>query len=54
LKRQAREHKLSFQHELGYMVLHGILHLLGYDHETSEADAEKMFAIQDEVFEKLT
>src|SRR3989344_7852845 len=33
LKKQAKEHGLSFQEELGYMLLHGILHLLGYDHE---------------------
>lgn len=54
LKRQAQEHGLSFQLELGYMILHGILHLLGYDHETSEAEARKMFALQDHIFEALT
>lgn len=53
LKRQAKEHGLSYQKELGYMVLHGTLHLLGYDHEVNEKDAEKMFALQDAVFEKL-
>jgi probable rRNA maturation factor len=54
LKLQAKEHKLSYQHELGYMLLHGVLHLLGYDHETSEEDAREMFAIQDAIFAKLT
>ncbi|QDK37337.1 rRNA maturation RNase YbeY [Bdellovibrio sp. NC01] len=54
LKKQAKEHSLTFQKELGYMLLHGILHLLGYDHETSEADAKEMFKIQDTIFEKLT
>ena len=53
LKRQAKEHKLSYQYELGYMLLHGVLHLLGYDHETNEKDARKMFSIQDAVFAKL-
>lgn len=53
LKRQAKEHGLTFQKELGYMLLHGILHLLGYDHETSEKDAKEMFDLQDAVFEKL-
>lgn len=53
LKRQAQEHGLSYQKELGYMLLHGVLHLLGYDHETSEKDAEHMFRIQDAVFERL-
>ncbi|MBV2167565.1 MAG: rRNA maturation RNase YbeY [Bdellovibrio sp.] len=53
LKRQAQEHKLSYQVELGYMILHGTLHLLGYDHETNEKDAREMFALQDALFEKL-
>ncbi len=53
LKKQAKEHGLSYQHELGYMLLHGVLHLLGYDHETSEKDAQKMFSLQDEAFDKL-
>jgi probable rRNA maturation factor len=53
LKKQAKEHKLSFQKELGYMLLHGSLHLLGYDHETNEKDAKEMFDLQDAVFEIL-
>ncbi len=53
LQRQAKEHDLSYQKELGYMVLHGVLHLLGYDHEVSEKEAQKMFRLQDELFEKM-
>jgi probable rRNA maturation factor len=53
LKRQAKEHSLSFQAELGYMLLHGVLHLLGYDHEENPKDAKKMFELQDQVFERL-
>lgn len=53
LIKQAQEHGLKKREELGYMLIHGILHLLGYDHETSAKEAEKMFAIQDEVFAKL-
>ncbi|MFM6927665.1 MAG: rRNA maturation RNase YbeY [Bdellovibrio sp.] len=53
LKRQAKEHKLTFQKELGYMLLHGTLHLLGYDHETNEQDAQKMFTLQDTIFDRL-
>jgi probable rRNA maturation factor len=53
IARQAKEHGLRVNEELGYMVLHGVLHLLGYDHERSERDAKKMFALQDEVFERL-
>ncbi|MEK7354797.1 MAG: rRNA maturation RNase YbeY [Bdellovibrionota bacterium] len=39
--------------ELGYMILHGFLHLLGFDHEKTASDAKKMFALQDELFERL-
>lgn len=53
LKRQAKEHGLTFQKELGYMLLHGVLHLLGYDHEIGEQDAKEMFDLQDSIFEKL-
>jgi probable rRNA maturation factor len=51
--RQAKEHGLLVKEELAYMVLHGILHLLGYDHELSEKDAKAMFRLQDALFEKL-
>lgn len=54
LKKQAKEHDLSLNHEIGYMLIHGILHLLGYDHETSKRDAKIMFDIQDSLFDKLT
>ncbi|MFN7729382.1 MAG: rRNA maturation RNase YbeY [Bdellovibrio sp.] len=50
LKKQAKEHGLTYQEELGYMVLHGILHLLGYDHETGTLEARRMFRIQDQIF----
>lgn len=53
LKKQAIEHDLSYQLELGYMVLHGVLHLKGYDHEKSKKEEKRMFDIQDSVFDKL-
>lgn len=53
ISKQARDHGLLVREELGYMVLHGFLHLLGYDHETNDRDARKMFSLQDELFEIL-
>jgi probable rRNA maturation factor len=53
IARQAREHGHSFRMELGYMLLHGLLHLLGYDHEGSVAEARKMYALQDKIFDQL-
>lgn len=53
LKKQANEHGLTYKHELGYMLLHGLLHLKGYDHELGPKEAELMFDIQDRLFERL-
>ncbi len=53
LKKQAKEHKHSFEAELGYMLIHGVLHLLGYEHEKSKKEAQKMFKIQDQLFDRL-
>jgi len=39
--RNAVEHGASFEDELALLVVHGILHLLGMDHEV-EAEAERM------------
>lgn len=38
---------------LTHMLVHGTLHLMGYDHETSEEDAEEMEAIEIEILAKL-
>lgn len=53
VKAQAKRTGLSFHQELCYMVLHGLLHLLGYDHETSLKEAKIMFALQNRIFQKL-
>lgn len=53
LEKQAKEHGLSFQEETAYMVIHGILHLLGFDHERSKAGAHRMYGIQDQIFARF-
>lgn len=53
IKKQAKDHELSEAEELTYLLIHGLLHLLGYDHEVSERDAQKMFKIQDKLFADL-
>ena len=45
-ERQARERGHATERELTELLLHGILHLLGFDHERSPADARRMFAKQ--------
>lgn len=46
IRRQAKEYHVPFKEELYRMTIHGILHLLGYDHE-KEKDAAAMFPLQD-------
>lgn len=41
VRRQADEHGVPFAAEMALMVVHGILHLLGYDH-SDDGDAERM------------
>lgn len=45
---QARELGHSLQRELAFLVLHGALHLHGWDHEDEE-EAERMYAMQREI-----
>lgn len=42
----------SFDHHLTHLVVHGLLHLLGYDHET-EDDAEEMEALERRILARL-
>ena len=51
--KQARQNQQSFFHEAGYLILHGILHLLGYEHEMGGIKAKEMMDLQDKAFEQL-
>jgi probable rRNA maturation factor len=51
--RQAHDHGLSKKEELGYLLLHGVLHLLGYEHEKGGRAEKVMFELQDALFEVL-
>ncbi|MBU0278541.1 rRNA maturation RNase YbeY [Gemella sp. zg-1178] len=50
-KEQAKEYEHSLERELGFLAVHGFLHLLGYDHATKEDEIE-MFTKQKEILEK--
>ena len=50
-KEQAEEYGHSFDRELGFLALHGFLHLLGFDH-MNEEDEKEMFTKQKEILEE--
>jgi probable rRNA maturation factor len=50
IAQQAKGNGWSVVDEYAYMILHGVLHLLGYDHETSDNAARRMYRLQDSVF----
>ena len=48
---QANEYNHSIEREMGFLAVHGYLHLIGYDHMTEE-DEKIMFSKQDEILNK--
>ena len=50
-RRQSEEYKHSLLREIGFLFVHGLLHLLGYDHQDEETEAE-MIAKQEEILIK--
>lgn len=48
VKRQAREYKVSEKEEFKRMLVHGVLHLLGFDHQKA-SEAKKMFKLQEDI-----
>lgn len=52
-KQEAKRRGLPLQEELIRLIVHGVLHLAGYDHAT-DADELKMFRLQERLVEELT
>jgi len=49
--RNAAEHEVSLDDEVALLVVHGLLHLLGLDHE-DDAEAERMEALEQELLNR--
>lgn len=49
-KAQAEEYGHSIDRELGFLAVHGLLHLTGYNHET-EQDEQMMFKKQEDILQ---
>ncbi len=41
-QKEAKSANISLTERISQLLIHGILHLIGFDHETSESDAGKM------------
>ncbi|PKM96020.1 MAG: rRNA maturation RNase YbeY [Firmicutes bacterium HGW-Firmicutes-1] len=49
---QAEAYNHSLERELGFLIVHSMLHLFGYDH-IDEYESEQMFKIQENILEKV-
>jgi rRNA maturation RNase YbeY len=52
-RRQAKERKTTLKREMATLLIHGLLHLLGYDHERSTRQAKIMFAKEQKLRQRL-
>ncbi len=51
-KEQALEYGHSINREITYLLCHGLLHLMGYDHET-DSDKTQMRALEDKIMDTI-
>ena len=52
-KQQARERSRALDEEMVTLLIHGIVHLLGYDHERSAKDARAMLRLERKIYRAL-
>jgi len=53
MQAQAKEYGHSEKRELSFLIVHGVLHLLGYDHTRSKEEEKLQFGLQDEILNEL-
>jgi|GEM_PF-611972 len=52
IKLYAKERGTTYKEQLEYIIIHGLVHLMGYDHETEE-DAERMELVERKILKFL-
>ena len=52
-KKHAEREGATLDYKLAFLIVHGFLHLLGYDHEKSSKEKNKMFALQDKILKQV-
>ena len=53
VEREAQEQGKTLEAHFAHLIVHGMLHLQGYDHETGSDDADRMEAVEREIMETL-
>ena len=53
VEREAQEQNKSLEEHYAHLLVHGTLHAQGWDHETSEADAEEMEAYETDIMKEM-
>lgn len=53
VEREAQEQNKTLEEHYAHMIVHGTLHAQGWDHETSEEDAEEMEAYETDIMAEL-
>jgi probable rRNA maturation factor len=52
-KNEAKRENINIDEKLARLTVHGFLHLMGYDHETSAKDAGKMLDLENKILESI-
>ena len=53
ISEQSQEFGNSFEEELLYITIHGVLHVLGYNHEGDDTEDEEIFLLQKKYFREM-
>jgi probable rRNA maturation factor len=53
MKKQAKEYNVTVEQEFFHLLIHGFLHLLGFDHEISQKEEELMQKLEKKIIDKI-